>query len=284
MNIPACVMPFIKPYADAISQRRDAQGPKPSNPFEQQKQRPQQARANEFSPAVDVFNQESSYTVHVILPGAKKQDIGTEWDATTSSLRVSGVVHRPGDEALLTSLAHDESLVGYFVRVITLGSKDKVRVVEEGIRAKLETGILRITVPKDLSERVKKGPKKVVIESNSPVVSDHEVEEKDEEDEEEQEHLAEKGDEEMEAVKDVDTTAVATPAATTTLTEVTTDKGKGKDVEARAEEEQTEAQAEEQLPKYEPKQARPSFQSSVQERSDEEEEEDWEDAKRVAID
>lgn len=35
---------------------------------------------NEFSPAVDVFDTPTSYAVHVSLPGARREDIGVNYD------------------------------------------------------------------------------------------------------------------------------------------------------------------------------------------------------------
>lgn len=89
-------------------------------------------------------------TVHVSLPGAKKEDVAVSWDAEKSALTISGVVYRPGDEELLKTLALDERKeVGAFERKVRLGSRVNPAAVDvEGITAKLEDGILRVEVPK----------------------------------------------------------------------------------------------------------------------------------------
>jgi HSP20 family protein len=105
--------------------------------------------SGDFTPDADVFDTESSFVVHVSLPGAKKEDIGVSWDAEKSQLTVSGVVHRPGDEELLKTLALNERKVGPFERNIRLGSRaNPAQVDADMITAKLADGILRIDVPK----------------------------------------------------------------------------------------------------------------------------------------
>ncbi|KAF5025034.1 hypothetical protein F66182_2902 [Fusarium sp. NRRL 66182] len=104
-----------------------------------------------FSPPLDIFNTEKAYVIHVALPGAKKEDIGVNWDADRSMLKIAGVVHRPGDEAFLSTLTLGERKVGMFERNVTLppeGSDERDEVDGLGITAKMEDGILLITVPK----------------------------------------------------------------------------------------------------------------------------------------
>ncbi|KAJ4016680.1 hypothetical protein NW752_003808 [Fusarium irregulare] len=104
-----------------------------------------------FNPPIDVFNTEKSYVIHVALPGAKKEDIGVNWDAARKLLKIAGVVHRPGDEAFLNSLASGERKVGMFERSVTLppaGADERDEVDGLGITAKMEDGVLIITVPK----------------------------------------------------------------------------------------------------------------------------------------
>ncbi|KAF2104374.1 HSP20-like chaperone [Rhizodiscina lignyota] len=106
-------------------------------------------RAEDFKPEVDVFDTEAEFVVHVSLPGAKKEDIAVGWDAEKSELSISGVVYRPGDEEFLKTLAMDERKVGAFERKVRLGSRaNPAQVLEDGITAKLEEGILRVEVPK----------------------------------------------------------------------------------------------------------------------------------------
>jgi HSP20 family protein len=102
-----------------------------------------------FKPEADVFDTESSYVLHLSLPGAKKEDVGVSWDSEKSELTLAGVVHRPGDEEFLQTLAMDERKVGAFERKIRLGSlANPANVDVDAISAKLEDGILRVEVPK----------------------------------------------------------------------------------------------------------------------------------------
>jgi HSP20 family protein len=107
------------------------------------------AGEEDFKPEVDVFDTESSYVLHLSLPGAKKEDVGVSWDSEKSELTVAGVIHRPGDEEFLQTLAMDERKVGAFERKIRLGSlANPANVDVDAISAKLEDGILRVEVPK----------------------------------------------------------------------------------------------------------------------------------------
>jgi HSP20 family protein len=117
----------------------------------------------DFKPEVDVFDTESVFVVHISLPGAQKDDIGVSWDAEKSELSIAGVVHRPGDEELLKTLALDERKVGAFDRKVRLGTRAHPAQIDvDGITAKLENGILLVEVPKLNGEFVE--IKKVDIE------------------------------------------------------------------------------------------------------------------------
>ncbi|KAF4304806.1 Heat shock protein Hsp20 [Botryosphaeria dothidea] len=108
-----------------------------------------EAGQEDFQPEADVFDTESAYVIHVSLPGAKKEDVGVSWDAEKSELSIAGVIHRPGDEDFLKTLAMDERKVGAFERKIRLGSRaNPAQVDDDSISAKLEDGILRVDVPK----------------------------------------------------------------------------------------------------------------------------------------
>ncbi|KAI4096686.1 MAG: hypothetical protein LQ344_000826 [Seirophora lacunosa] len=103
----------------------------------------------DFSPPADIFDTEDNYVVHVSLPGAKKEDVGVNWDADKSELSVAGVVYRPGDEDFLKTLALDERQVGVFERKVRLGSRASPAAVDEdGMSAKMEDGVLMVTIPK----------------------------------------------------------------------------------------------------------------------------------------
>jgi HSP20 family protein len=104
-----------------------------------------------FVPPVDIFSTERAYVLHVALPGAKKEDIGVNWDADSSVLNIAGVVYRPGDEEFLKSLSSGERKIGMFERNVKLppaGAEEKDEIDGFGITARMEDGILIITVPK----------------------------------------------------------------------------------------------------------------------------------------
>ncbi|OQO05762.1 hypothetical protein B0A48_09856 [Cryoendolithus antarcticus] len=112
-------------------------------------------KSGDFRPEADIFATDSAWVIHLSLPGAKKEDIAVDWDAEASTLNISGVVYRPGDEDFLKTLAHDERAVGAFERKLTLGSATHPAKVDiDGISAKLEDGVLRVTVPKEEKEWV----------------------------------------------------------------------------------------------------------------------------------
>ncbi|KAI7225725.1 hypothetical protein KC343_g5728 [Hortaea werneckii] len=103
----------------------------------------------ELKPEADVFDTPEAFVVHVSLPGAKKEDIGVNWDQEKSELSIGGVIYRPGGEELLQTLALDERKVGAFERKLRLGSRaNPAQVDVDAITAKLEDGILRVEVPK----------------------------------------------------------------------------------------------------------------------------------------
>lgn len=116
--------------------------------------------AASFTPPLDLFEQGDKWVLHVAVPGAKKEDAGVSWDADRGVLSVSGVVHRPGDEEFLRGLVSGERSTGLFSREVRLPpamgsggggrqeSSSKEEVNAEGIEAKMEDGILIVTVPK----------------------------------------------------------------------------------------------------------------------------------------
>ncbi|GKT83241.1 LOW QUALITY PROTEIN: hsp20-like protein [Colletotrichum tofieldiae] len=100
-----------------------------------------------FTPPVDIFVTEKSYILHFALPGAKKDDIGVDWDAEKGELRVAGVVYRPGDEDFLATMASSERRIGMFSRSVPLPPlREEIDALS--ITAKMEDGILIVTVPK----------------------------------------------------------------------------------------------------------------------------------------
>ncbi|KAI9810088.1 MAG: hypothetical protein M1827_006699 [Pycnora praestabilis] len=146
-------------------------GPQPSNMdgiakfFQQQFGGEEGAEkdSTDFTPPVDVFDTEDAYFIHVSLPGAKKEDVGVNWNADKSELCIAGVVHRPGDEEFLKTLAMGERKVGVFDKKVKLGNRANPASVDaDTISAKLEDGVLRVEIPKQDKEYVE--VKKVDIE------------------------------------------------------------------------------------------------------------------------
>ncbi|OAA33161.1 HSP20-like chaperone [Moelleriella libera RCEF 2490] len=114
---------------------------------------PPPAADGSFRPPTDIFNTENAFVVHMALPGAKKEHIGVNWRSDDGTLIVSGVVHYPGDEAFIQGLVSGERKVGMFERHVVLpppgvAGSDKEDVDGSGITAKMEDGVLIITVPK----------------------------------------------------------------------------------------------------------------------------------------
>jgi HSP20 family protein len=105
---------------------------------------------NNFVPPIDIFSTETAYVLHIALPGAKKEDVGVNWDSEKGVLNVAGVVYRQGDEEFLKSLTKSERKVGVFERTVKLppGEEEKEEVHGDAITAKLEDGVLVVTVPK----------------------------------------------------------------------------------------------------------------------------------------
>lgn len=107
------------------------------------------SNSKDFTPPADIFDTADAYVVHVSLPGAKKEDVGVNWDADKSELNIAGVIYRPGDEEFLKTLALDERKVGVFDRKVKLGSKaNPANVDSDAISAKMEDGVLLVTIPK----------------------------------------------------------------------------------------------------------------------------------------
>ena len=104
-----------------------------------------------FTPELDLYDTVEAYILHLSLPGAKKPDLSITYSAARSSVTVSGVVTRPGvDEEMMGTLAIDERRVGAFEREVKL--EDGTKIDEEGISAKLEDGVLRVTIPKMMQD------------------------------------------------------------------------------------------------------------------------------------
>ncbi|KAK5945523.1 hypothetical protein PMZ80_002728 [Knufia obscura] len=105
-----------------------------------------------FEPRADIFENKDLYTIHLSLPGAKKSDIGVDYDGEHSMLRITGVVHRPDvDEQMLKELVVDgrKRETGVFEKAIRLGTKrDPASIDVAGISAKMTDGVLVVKIPK----------------------------------------------------------------------------------------------------------------------------------------
>ncbi|RMZ75438.1 hypothetical protein DV737_g5302, partial [Chaetothyriales sp. CBS 132003] len=104
------------------------------------------------TPRADIFDTPTNYTIHLSLPGAKKNDVGVDWDGENSVLRIAGVVHRPGvDEEMFSHIVVNgrKRETGVFEKAVRLGTKHEPASIDvSGIHAKMTDGVLVITVPK----------------------------------------------------------------------------------------------------------------------------------------
>ncbi|KAI9745345.1 MAG: hypothetical protein M1818_001625 [Claussenomyces sp. TS43310] len=104
---------------------------------------------NSFTPPIDIFSTPSAYVLHVAIAGAKKEDVGVNWDPEKNELNIAGVVYRQGDEEFLQSLTRAERKVGVFERIVKLPVGDEKEEVDgDAISAKLDDGVLVVTVGK----------------------------------------------------------------------------------------------------------------------------------------
>lgn len=122
----------------------------------------------DFEPRCDIFESKELYTVHLSLPGAKKSDVGVDYDGEHSVLRITGVVHRPeADEQMLSELVVDgrKRETGVFEKAIRLGTKrDPAMIDVAGISAKMADGVLVVKIPKTRKQTEKR---EVPISTNS---------------------------------------------------------------------------------------------------------------------
>jgi len=130
------------------------------------KERENVEETSTFAPALDVFSTPTAYVLHIALPGAKKEDVGVNWDAEKGELNVAGVVYRAGDEEFLGGLKRSERRVGLFERNVRLPleGEEKVEVDSDNIAAKLEDGVLVVTIGKVEKEEKWTDLKRVDIE------------------------------------------------------------------------------------------------------------------------
>lgn len=152
----------------------------------------------DFTPRADIFDTPTHFLVHVSLPGAQRPDLSVDYDTDNSTLRLAGVVYRPGvDETLNAALVLDGRgrEVGVFQRDVRLGTRtNPVNVDANRISAKLTDGVLVVVLPKAAANE-EAGRKTVSVEQVT--------EDKDKEKEKEKEADAMHLDSETEAGDDV---------------------------------------------------------------------------------
>jgi HSP20 family protein len=145
--------PFVENLREQVQNFRDAQQQQgTTRPRNNDATSDEPEDEESFSPPIDIFNTPSAYVLHAALPGAKKEDVGVNWDPDTSTLSIAGVVYRPGDESFLQTLTpSSERRVGAFERTVTLppaGCEKDGEVDGLSITARMEDGLLVVTVPK----------------------------------------------------------------------------------------------------------------------------------------
>ncbi|KAA8651968.1 hypothetical protein EYZ11_001752 [Aspergillus tanneri] len=102
-----------------------------------------------FKPDVDVYDTPDTFVINVSLSGAKKEDVGVNWDSEKFEFSITGAIHRPGDEEFRKTLALDERKVGRFERKVRLGGRANPAQIDiDAVTARMEDGILTIDVPK----------------------------------------------------------------------------------------------------------------------------------------
>ncbi|GAD99549.1 conserved hypothetical protein [Paecilomyces variotii No. 5] len=121
----------------------------------------------DFIPRADVFSTANEFVVHIPLPGAKKSDISVEYDAENSTLRLQGIVHRPGmTEEMGHALVVNERAykTGVFERKLKLGHRRETAHIDaDKITASLNDGILLVVLAK-VSIDPEVLPKKIHVE------------------------------------------------------------------------------------------------------------------------
>jgi HSP20 family molecular chaperone IbpA len=106
-----------------------------------------------FTPAVDIFETEKDITLLADMPGVKSDDLTIDLRDNTLTLAADIAPDDDGDEE--TILVEYET--GRYYRQFTLGEL----INQENIDAKLNDGVLRLTLPK-----VEKAtPKKITVQT-----------------------------------------------------------------------------------------------------------------------
>lgn len=105
-----------------------------------------------FQPNCDIFETEKAVIVIADMPGVLKDKLDIQLD--DDQLVITGIQDKPSCECL--KLVHEGCPAGIFRRTFTILAD----VVEEGIKATLTDGVLRIEIPKP----EKPEPRKIKVE------------------------------------------------------------------------------------------------------------------------
>ncbi|KFY57049.1 hypothetical protein V497_05783 [Pseudogymnoascus sp. VKM F-4516 (FW-969)] len=170
-GVPFDISAFVNslashPIAEALrNAARGADAPSDPNTAPAEGEARNADESDSFSPAIDTFSTPTEYVLHIALPGARKEDVGVNWDAEKGELNIAGVVYRAGDEEFIASLKTGERRVGVFERSVKLPleSDEKVEVDGEEISAKLEDGVLVVRVGKVVKEEAWTDLKRVEV-------------------------------------------------------------------------------------------------------------------------
>ena len=103
-----------------------------------------------FVPEVDISESEEGLVLYADMPGVTKDNL--DIDIREGVLTVTGTVEPERDNL---RLVHGEYEIGGFQRRFTLGEK----IDQEKIEAKLENGVLQLTLPKAEAHK----PRKITI-------------------------------------------------------------------------------------------------------------------------
>lgn len=95
-----------------------------------------------FTPSVDLKEDDNKYEIDVSIPGLKKDDINLELEGNT--LHINGEKEQK-DEDKDKTYHRVESAYGYFHRSFNLPDNAKV----DNINAEFENGVLKVEIPKD---------------------------------------------------------------------------------------------------------------------------------------